>query len=88
MLHLWILIPMQYVAHAYLIHTFSLLYMPVLFLMFGLMIDVFVFIAFYAWGMSWEGALQLRQENYLPASKIEQITIESASHAGPEKISN
>lgn len=55
MLYLFLLIPLQYFAHAYLVHTFSLIYMPVLFLMFGMMIDVFLLIAFYAWAMSWSG---------------------------------
>ncbi|MEJ2141920.1 MAG: hypothetical protein P8Y24_06135 [Gammaproteobacteria bacterium] len=54
--HLLLVIPLQFFAHAYLIHKFSLMYMPVLFLMFGLMIDVFILIAFYSWGMSWKGA--------------------------------
>lgn len=55
MSYLGLLIPLQYFAHVYLVHTFSLLYMPILFLMFGLMIDVFLLIAFYAWAMSWGG---------------------------------
>ena len=55
MLYLGLVIPLQYIAHAYLVHTFSLVYMPILFLMFGLMIDVFLLIAFYAWAMSWSG---------------------------------
>lgn len=55
MLYLLLIIPLQYFAHVYLVHSFSLLYMPVLFLMFGLMIDVFLLIAFYAWAMSWSG---------------------------------
>ncbi len=55
MLYLGLVIPLQYFAQLYLIHRFSLLYMPVLFLMFGLMIDVFLLIAFYAWAMSWGG---------------------------------
>jgi hypothetical protein len=53
MFYLGLVIPLQYFAQLYLIHRFSLLYMPVLFLMFGLMIDVFLLIAFYAWAMSW-----------------------------------
>jgi hypothetical protein len=55
MLHLGLVIPLQYFAQLYLIHRYSLLYMPILFLMFGLMIDVFLLIAFYAWAMSWNG---------------------------------
>ncbi|MEJ2362695.1 MAG: hypothetical protein P8Z75_15010 [Gammaproteobacteria bacterium] len=52
MLYLYLVIPLQYFAQLYLIHTFSLLYMPVLFLIFGLMTDVFLLIALYSWAMS------------------------------------
>lgn len=72
MSHLLLLIPLQYFAHAYLIHEFSLMYMPILFLMFGLMIDVFIFIAFYSWGMSWQGTLHPHEERAIEASKVEQ----------------
>jgi hypothetical protein len=54
MLHLAILVPLQYLAHVYILHHLSLLYMPVLFVVFGLPLDIFAFIAFYAWGMSWQ----------------------------------
>jgi hypothetical protein len=53
MLHLGILIPLQYLLQAYILHLGSLLYMPVLFVVFGLPLDVFAIVAFYAWGMSW-----------------------------------
>jgi len=53
MLHLSLLIPMQYLLHVYLIQKYSMLFMPILFFFFGLPLDIFVFIAFYAWGMSW-----------------------------------
>lgn len=53
MFYLSILIPMQYLLHVYLIQKYSMLFMPVLFFFFGLPLDIFVFIAFYAWGMSW-----------------------------------
>jgi YaiO family outer membrane protein len=54
MAHLMLFIPMQYVAHAYLLHHGSLLVMPLLFWMFGLPIDVGVVIGFYAWAVSWK----------------------------------
>ena len=73
MFHLLLLIPLQYFAHAYLIHTFSLMYMPVLFLMFGLMIDVFILIAFYSWGMSWEGALYPHLKQQAVKTKVEEF---------------
>ncbi|MCP4546867.1 MAG: hypothetical protein GY835_10430 [bacterium] len=54
MLHLGLLIPMQFMAHAYIMHHFSLLFMPMLFLGFGLPANVLVFIAFYSWAVSWD----------------------------------
>ncbi|NIM18917.1 MAG: hypothetical protein GTO42_02680 [Candidatus Latescibacteria bacterium] len=65
MLHLSILIPVQYMAHAYILHHMSLLFLPILFFVFGLPFQVMTFIAFYSWGSSWRGALdgeQFRQE--------------------------
>ena len=64
MLYLYIVIPLQYFAHAYLIREFSLLYMPVLFLMFGVMIDVFLLIAFYAWMMSRAGKIHPHEDRH------------------------
>ncbi len=54
MLHLVVFIPMQYVAHAWVLHHASLLAMPLLFWMFGLPVDVGVVIGFYAWAVSWK----------------------------------
>lgn len=73
MTHLLVLVPLQYFAHAYLIHIFSLMYMPVLFLMFGIMIDVFILIAFYSWGMSWEGALHPHSRQRSARSRSEEL---------------
>lgn len=55
MLHLAILIPFQFVIHAWIIHRFSLLFMPTLFMLGGLLLEVTVVVAFYGWGMSWRG---------------------------------
>jgi len=52
--HLAILIPFQYLLHVFLIYHGSLLVMPVLYLVFGLPMDIMSLIAFYAWGMSWQ----------------------------------
>lgn len=54
MSHLCFFIPMQYLCHAMLLHVGSLLFMPVLFWAFGLMVDVFIVIAIYGWAASWE----------------------------------
>lgn len=54
MLHVIVFTPLQYMAHAKLIYDLSLLAMPLLFIMFGLIANVFCFIAIYGWAMSWE----------------------------------
>jgi hypothetical protein len=54
MLHLTLLVPLQYMAHIYIIAEWSLLFMPALYIMFGLLVQVAIFIAFYSWGMTWK----------------------------------
>jgi hypothetical protein len=51
--HLIVFIPLQYLVHAALVNTFSLLFLPVLFMIFGVLLDVSILIAMYGWGMSW-----------------------------------
>lgn len=53
LLHLSVLLPLQAAVHVWIIHRASLLAMPVLFLIFGVLLDVFVYVALYGWGMSW-----------------------------------
>jgi hypothetical protein len=51
--HLSAFVPSQYLLHAVVVYKFSMLYLPVLYLLFGLTVDVLVFVALYSWGMSW-----------------------------------
>jgi hypothetical protein len=53
MAHLTLFVPLQLLLHARLLQV-SVLFMPLLYIVFGLMLDVLIVIAFYAWGMSWE----------------------------------
>ncbi len=53
MIHLSVFIPLQYMLHAYILHS-SILFMPILYFVFGPFLDVVVFISFYSWGMSWQ----------------------------------
>jgi hypothetical protein len=46
-------LPMQYLGHAYFLHHATLLFLPLCYLVFGIFMDVMMFVAFYAWGMSW-----------------------------------
>jgi hypothetical protein len=54
MLHLVIFVPHQYVLTVYLLQTFSLVVMPVLYQFCGVLLNVTVFIGLYSWGMSWK----------------------------------
>lgn len=64
--HISVLLPLQVAVHAYLIHHLSLLVLPTMFFLWGLLAEVFVFVGFYGWGMSWpdtsRGPLRLRGE--------------------------
>ena len=46
--------PYQYLLHAALIEAGTLLVMPLLYALFGLLFDAAVFVALYAWVVSWE----------------------------------
>ena len=54
LLYFAVALPMQYLAHALILHHFSLLFLPILYLVFGIFIDIMMFVALYSWAMSWE----------------------------------
>lgn len=47
------LVPVKYAVHALVLHAGGMVFLPLLFILFGLPVEVFLFIALYAWGMSW-----------------------------------
>jgi hypothetical protein len=51
--HLLVFVPLQYMLQSYIIAHASLLVMPLCFALFSLLPEVMIFIALYAWGMSW-----------------------------------
>ncbi len=53
--HMALLLPLQVLIHAWLAHYLSALVQPTLFFVFGLLVEVLVFVAFYGWAMSWPG---------------------------------
>ncbi|MBL8987238.1 MAG: hypothetical protein JNJ80_13270 [Gemmatimonadetes bacterium] len=55
--HLAIFLPLQAMFHALVVSQLTLVAMPVLALLFGILLDVMVFVAFYGWAMSWPSAL-------------------------------
>lgn len=52
MLHLSVFFPLQILLQAIILQK-TVLFMPVLYIAFGMPLDVLVVIAFYSWGMSW-----------------------------------
>ena len=55
--HLTVFLPLLAMLHAYLVTIGTLVVLPTLFLVFGLLLHVMVFVAFYGWAMSWPSAL-------------------------------
>lgn len=53
MAYLVLFLPFQYMLHVWIIHK-SVLFMPVLYFVFGPFLDVLVFVSLYSWGMSWK----------------------------------
>lgn len=60
LLHLAVFVPAQALVHLWLVRAGSAVLMPVLFLVFGLLLDVLIFVAFYGWALSWRGELERR----------------------------
>lgn len=52
--HLVLFVPAQYLFHIAAVQTYSLLQLPLLYLLAGVLLDVVVFISLYAWAMSWQ----------------------------------
>ena len=52
--HLTLFVPAQYLFHIAAVQTYSLLQLPLLYLLAGVLLDVVVFISLYAWAMSWQ----------------------------------
>jgi hypothetical protein len=53
--HLVLFVPQQYMLQVYLLHG-SVLFMPLLYFVFGPFLDILTFIGFYSWGMSWKSS--------------------------------
>jgi hypothetical protein len=59
--HLAVFVPLQALVHTWLVMRGTAVVMPVLFLVFGLLLDVLIFVAFYGWALSWRGELERRE---------------------------
>ena len=53
MAHLVVFVPVQILLHSVALQS-SVLFMPVLYLVMGVPMDVLIIVAFYSWGMSWK----------------------------------
>ncbi len=73
--YMTVMVPMQYIAQGAVIHHGSLLFMPLLYLFFGLPLNVLALIALYAWGMSWEGATAHAGTTPVPAILTERAAL-------------
>jgi len=70
MAHLAVTVPLLYVAHAWILHHGSLLWMPLLFWAFGLVLSVFSIVAFYGWAVSWPHAVRARPRRRLRQPRV------------------
>lgn len=53
--YFYVALPFQALSHALLMHYGSVLFMPVLYMMFGLLLDTMMFVAWYSLAMTWTG---------------------------------
>lgn len=60
LVHLAVFVPLNVLVHVWLILHATAVVMPVLFLVFGLLLYIFGFVAFYGWALSWKGHLGMR----------------------------
>jgi len=61
LVHLAVFIPLQALVHLAIVLRASAVVMPVLFLLFGLLPDVLIFVAFYGWALSWRGEFERKE---------------------------
>ena len=84
LLHLAVFLPLQAIVHAYVVYRGSLLSMPMLFLVFGVLLDVFVYVALYGWGMSWRSRSSLDADDRripVPPYRAPRMTPPSGNYA-------
>ena len=51
--YLMIFAPLQYTLHAVILNSLSVLFLPMLYILMGTFLNIYLFISFYGWGMSW-----------------------------------
>jgi hypothetical protein len=66
--HLTLFLPFQVVLQALVLQT-TVLFMPVLYIVFGMPVNVMIIIAFYSWGMTWD----FRNQPSVPSPVLSKI---------------
>jgi len=66
--YLVLFLPFQYMLHVWIIHA-SILFMPVLYFVFGPFLDVLIFVSIYSWGMSWRSREERAENIYAPRQR-------------------
>jgi hypothetical protein len=61
MSHLSLFLPLQTLLQAMVLEK-SVLFMPILYIVFGLPVDILIILAFYSWGMSWSSDGNIKSE--------------------------
>ena len=59
--YFFVAIPCQYMLHAMIIHAWTLLFLPLMYLLFGTLLNVLMFVSIYAVGMSWHSNVKAMQ---------------------------
>ena len=52
-----VLVPLQYAVQGLVLEHATMLFLPALYILFGIPLHILTLVALYAWGMSWEGAI-------------------------------
>lgn len=73
MLHLVIFLPFQILAQALVLQK-TVLFMPVLYIVCGMPVDVLLIIAFYSWGMTWSFRPAMKRQPKFEASVLRAWT--------------
>jgi hypothetical protein len=73
MAHLTIFLPFQVLAQAIVLQK-TVLFMPVLYIVFGMPVDVLLIIAFYSWGMTWSFRPARKREPKLGFSALRTLS--------------
>jgi hypothetical protein len=64
MVYMFIMVPSKYLLQLVFLKFGTVLFLPVLFIFFGLPVEVFTFIALFSWGMSWKNSAVIKERSH------------------------